>query len=180
VARNLDGNTMAALLPGNRLVTWAAATGTVTATISGLTDAEAHGALALDATGTSAWISSPEPRGNAKPADIEQTLPELSGHVTVRSLPGGTLSGTYLVDPAWSSVWPIGAGTNAPLVLVQGSTLGVMLTHPGAPPPVRRMNDFDGPGLSADRLCALLGEPNEDRAARTVAPSGAYQGPLCP
>jgi hypothetical protein len=180
VARNLDGNTMAALLPGNRLVTWAAATGTVTATISGLTDAEAHGALALDATGTSAWISSPEPRGNAKPADIEQSLPELSGHVTVRSLPGGTLSGTYLVDPAWSSVWPIGAGTNAPLVLVQGSTLGVMLTHPGAPPPVRRMNGFDGPGLSADRLCALLGEPNEDRAARTVAPSGAYQGPLCP
>ncbi len=181
VARSLDGNTLAALLPDAQLVTWAAATGTVTARISGLTDAEAHGALALDATGRSAWISSREAAGTAKPTDVERLVPELQNRVTVRSLPSGAHAGSYSYDPAWSSVWPLGTGKNTPLVLVQGSTLGVLLTHPGTQPPVNRMNGpDDGSDLSAGRLCELLGEPNEDAAARNVTPSGAYQGPLCP
>lgn len=181
LARSLDGGTVAALLPGGRLVAWAAATGTVTARVTGLTDAQAHGALALDATGRSAWISTHEAGNDAKPTDVERSLPELEDQVTVWSLAGGTRTGRYLYDPGWSSVWPLGTGTDSPLVLVQGSTLGVVLGHPGEQPPVRRINGLHpGPDLSAGRLCALLGEPNEDQAARKVTPSGAYQGPLCP
>ncbi|MFD9318082.1 hypothetical protein ACFWDQ_10300 [Streptomyces sp. NPDC060053] len=64
--------------------------------------------------------------------------------------------------------------------------LGIVVDRPGEPAPLRRLAAARADPPSAGRkltlsgLCALLGEPNHDKATRDLVPPGAYQGALCP
>ncbi|HEX9336665.1 MAG TPA: hypothetical protein VF892_12305, partial [Pseudonocardiaceae bacterium] len=184
VAMSLDGRTVAAIVPvtggGTQLVAWATATGTVTARVAGLTKEEGNGSLALDATGSRAWIAGRSDFIATRATNVEQILPAAMDQVLVLSLPSGARIGQFPLEQGWSAVWPLGSGLDAPLALVSGSTLGLVLPRPGAQPPARRLTSDASGDLSDARLCTLLGEPNQDKAAHDLAPSGAYQGPLCP
>ncbi|WP_405967297.1 trypsin-like peptidase domain-containing protein [Streptomyces sp. NBC_00015] len=195
---SLDGRTVAALVrePGTGtrgLVTWSTATGKVVSRIPRLVESGDFGTLALDATGTTAWVSTlAQEYGSltgttpsATGIQVEPIMgPTLAQRVSVRSLPNGKETGRFDYSGGW--IWPLGSGTGAPLALVDGSTLGIVLDRPGRPAPLRRLAAAKADPPSAGRkltlsgLCALLGEPNHDKATRDLVPPGAYQGALCP
>ncbi|WP_062648176.1 S1 family peptidase [Streptomyces maremycinicus] len=197
VTMSLDGGTVAALVrePGTGtrgLVAWSTATGEVVSRIPRLVESGDFGTLALDATGTTAWVSTLAQEygpltGRTASATGMQVEPiigaTLAQRVSVRSLPNGGETGRFDYSGGW--IWPLGSGTGAPLALVDGSTLGIVLDRPGEPDPLRRLaaakaDPGSGRKLTLSGLCALLGEPNHDKATRDLVPPGAYQGALCP
>ena len=197
VAMSLDGDTVAALVKdsgdGTRgLVAWSTRTGKVTARMPRLVKSGDFSTLALDASGDAAWISTlTQGYGNmigstGTPTDMQVEPivgPTLNQRVSVRSLSSGKESGRFDYSGGW--IWPLGSGTGAPLALVDGSTLGVVLARPGEPEPLRRLAAADADPKAAKRkltmsgLCSLLGEPNHDKATRDLVPDGAYKGDLC-
>ncbi|MFJ9018467.1 trypsin-like peptidase domain-containing protein [Streptomyces sp. NPDC102259] len=198
VTMSLDGGTVAALVrePGTGtrgLVAWSTGTGKVVSRIPRLVESGDFGTLALDATGTTAWVSTlAQGYGSltgrtpsATGLQLEPIMgPTLAQRVSVRSLSNGAERGRFAYSGGW--IWPLGSGVGAPLALVDGSTLGVVLDRPGEPDPLRRLAAAKADPRAAERkltlsgLCALLGEPNHDKATRDLVPPGAYQGALCP
>jgi hypothetical protein len=107
--------------------------------------------------------------------------------ISNKALANGTKSGPFTYPDA--SVWPLGTGIGAPLVLVDDSTLALVLPHPGPKTPLQRLTEAAAAAAEPDSaswtpsfatLCTLLGEPNQDQATRKLVPAGAYQGTLCP
>ncbi|MFH0174861.1 trypsin-like peptidase domain-containing protein [Streptomyces cacaoi] len=198
VTMSLDGRTVAALVresgTGTRgLVAWSTDTGKVVSRIPRLVKSGDFGTLALDATGSTAWVSTlAQESGSLTGSTPSSTgmqvepivVPKLTQRVSVRSLSNGREAGRFDYSGGW--IWPLGSGTGAPLALVDGSTLGIVLDRPGTPEPLRRLAAAKAAPRSAERkptlsgLCSLLGEPNHDKATRDLVPPGAYQGALCP
>ncbi|MFF3202593.1 trypsin-like peptidase domain-containing protein [Streptomyces sp. NPDC002962] len=198
VTMSLDGRRVAALVrePGTGtrgLVAWSTDTGKVVSRIPRLVESGDFGTLALDATGSTAWVSTLAQEygsltGSTPSATGMQVEPiigaTLAQRVSVRSLSNGGETGRFDYSGGW--IWPLGSGTGAPLALVDGSTLGIVLDRPGEPDPLRRLAAAKadprpaGRKLTLSALCALLGEPNHDKATRDLVPPGAYQGALCP
>lgn len=192
VASSLDGRTMAALLDGvhggsGQMIAWSTATGAVTARISGLSSAQVSGTLALDATGSTAWLSSQPDIGIMHTTNLQQIEAVLTPRGSVWSLSTGRLVAQFTYPTGWESVWPLGRGTRSPLVLMDGNTLGIVAASPAGPPPLTKVTTAASTGQSGappriGQLCSLLGDEvnDQDPATKDRVPSGAYQGQLCP
>lgn len=183
---------MAALIRDPRdgtgqLVAWSTATGAVTRRLPRIVPAGTLTTLALDATGSAAWISTlPQDLGVLRATNalqVPQEAAKMAWQVSVRSLSDGTESGPFAYPGR--AIWPLGSGIDTPLALVNGTMLGLVLPIPASPHPApsrrRRHRSASRRGSpTMAELCALLGEPNQDGATHDLAPSGAYQGKLCP
>src|SRR5262249_31428976 len=104
------------------------------------------------------------------------------------SSPAGAarLDTPYSFDSRWRALLPLGNGVDAAVLLLDTSTIGVMLQHPGQAPPLRRpaavsaKSRHGSVGDRINQLCALMADPNNDKAVRNLVPRDAYQGALCP
>ncbi|MCK7625906.1 serine protease [Streptomyces sp. RS10V-4] len=187
-----DGRTVAAVLKGRsgapaELRAWDIATGARTGYVPRLDPAEADGVLALNSTGTAAWFSL-SPDVDAVNGDAGLAAKAVSG-VSIRSLATGKRVGRSSYPLPWSTLIPLGESPNGPVLLVHGTSLGVVSAASGGRSPLQRVADAAGAGPrdplgkppGADRVCALLG-PQANDAATTgkLVPAGAYDGALCP
>ncbi|MFD0318464.1 nSTAND1 domain-containing NTPase [Streptomyces flavalbus] len=191
---SLDGRTVAAVLKGGsgapaELRAWNIATGTQTGHVPRLTPAEADGALALDATGTTAWISLPSDFDAINEADLTDFTEKSMSRVSLRSLTTGKRVAHSAYPGNWSTVMPLGDSPRGPVLLVRATALGVVSAASGGRSPLQRLADTAEAGVrdalrrppGADRLCALLGpQANATDNIEDLVPSGAYSGPLCP
>jgi hypothetical protein len=136
--------------------------------------------LALDATGSTAWISTIAPTGNlvTNGTDLAQMHIPPAQVVAVWTLATGTKIASFDSTNPWSA-WPLSSGVNSPLLLANGSTLGLVSSHQGEPSPAIRLATQNRDPITIAELCTLLAEPNQGSTSNAV-PSGAYQGNLCP
>lgn len=205
IALSLDGRTVAALLDaprsarsqtadstgsagtespvsgGGQLVAWDTATGAVTARVTGLTGEQVTGTLALDASGRTAWLSSPPDFGALRARDVRQLVAAATQHGTVMSLPSGRRVASFAYPVGWRSVVPLASGTGGPLLLTDGDTLGVVSVSAPLRVITAAASVPGGSEPGAGELCSLLGEQaNGRKATKSLVPNGAYDGPLCP
>lgn len=191
VTSSLDGRTIAALVDGvhggrGQLIAWNTATGAVTASIGGLSTAQVSGTLALDATGSTAWLSSQPDIGTMHTTNLLQIGAGVTQHGSVWSLTSGHQIAQFTYPTGWDSIWPLGSGARSPLVLMDGNILGVVTTTAGSAPlaKITAAASTGQSGVAADiaSLCSLLGSEvnNQDQETQNKVPSGAYQGQLCP
>jgi hypothetical protein len=102
------------------------------------------------------------------------------------SLPDGRkLTAPDHIDASWGRVVPLTDDMNGPLALNRAGMIGLALPRSGQAPPLRRLADAVGaPSPHADdlmdRLCALLADPNNDKAVHDLVPQDASEEPLCP
>ncbi|MFK4037023.1 trypsin-like peptidase domain-containing protein [Nonomuraea wenchangensis] len=193
---SLDGRTVAAVLrgaPGTpaELRAWDIATGAQTGYVPRLDPAEADGAFALNSTGTAAWFSLAFDFDaiNDDNASLADFTAKARNRVSVRSLATGKRVGRSPHPGTWLSLMPLGDSLDGPVLLVNGTALGVVLVASGGRSPLQRVADAAeaGPRDAAakppgvDHVCALLGpQVNDSRNIKKLVPPGAYDGPLCP
>ncbi|GAA2513349.1 serine protease [Winogradskya humida] len=193
IAVSLDRSTVAVTVPAANssvdavvLRAWSAGPAT---RITGLTGPEQHGSPALTADGSVLIIPAAVELPTVRASDIrqinEQARTVLSAWTVrdgKRQAKGG-FSGSAL-DTAWQALLPLGRDPGGPVLLLDTSTIGVVLVQDGQPAPLRRLADAatatHAEYADADRLCALMAGPNIDTAARKNVPKDAYQGELCP
>lgn len=180
VSVSLDGRRVAAMTRAGpdayRITEWDAATGRVTARVDGLSGEQGRGSLALDATGSQAVVSwLPEP-GRQDATDVRQLAAALGWRASVWRLPAAGPPTQLRLPPGWTVVL---SGEDAPLVVVNGDALGLLL--PGGEPPLRRLDRAgragpshrDGVDGQVDRLCAVLADQRLSAAEQDLVPPGA-------
>ncbi|MCX4985843.1 serine protease [Streptomyces sp. NBC_00572] len=192
---SLDGRTVAAVLKGAsgapaELRAWNIATGAQTGYVPRLDPAEADGTLALNSTGTAAWFSLlPDFDAINDNADIADFAAEAGSRVSIRSLATGKRVGRSSYPGAWPTLMPLGDSPDGPVLLVDGTALGVVSAASDGRSPLQRVADAAEAGPreairkppSIDRVCALLGpQANDSRNIKNAVPSGAYNRSLCP
>ncbi|MGW2083021.1 nSTAND1 domain-containing NTPase [Streptomyces sp. NPDC001939] len=191
---SLDGRTVAAVLKGApgapaELRAWNIATGAQTGYIPRLDPAEADGTLALNSTGTAAWFSLLSDTDAINDADLSDFEKKAGSRVSIRSLTTGKRVGRYSFPSAWPTLMPLGDSPDGPVLLVDGTALGVVSAASGGRSPLQRLGDAADAGPreaiskppGVDRLCALLGpQVNDSHNIKKSVPSGAYNGSLCP
>ncbi|HEX5493342.1 MAG TPA: hypothetical protein VFX70_02050, partial [Mycobacteriales bacterium] len=126
-----------------------------------------------------------------QPTDVRKLNSQLAqadlGRVSVWSLPSGTRSPVVArFGGPWDVLRPLGTGAGAPVALVNGDAVGLVLPS-GPDSALDRLTDLarTDPGESVDpdtavtRLCRVLADTSESATTRKLIPAGAYHGPLC-
>ncbi|MFC9701395.1 trypsin-like peptidase domain-containing protein [Streptomyces sp. NPDC056943] len=186
-----DGRTVAAVLKGTpgasaELRAWNIATGAQTGYVPRLDPAEADGTLALNSTGSAAWFSL---ASDFDAVNDDDFVAETGSRLSIRSLATGKRVGHSSYPLAWSTLIPLGDSPEGPVLLIDGTVLGVVSAASGGRSPLQRVADAAEAGPrepinkppGVDRVCALMGpQVNDSRNIKKLIPSGAYDGSLCP
>jgi hypothetical protein len=187
IAVSLDGHTVAArlLTDGSAEVdVWDVRSLTVTARITDLTEDEARGSLTLSPNGSTLLSTWSHGLDGRMPSHVTQS-PDVASTLSTWSLPSGQRRPEYKFDPEWTDLVPLTENPDGPLALLHNSTIGLVLPGEGKTPPLRRLvetRDEDAPGIGdlMARLCAIMADPNTDKAVRELVPPDADQEELCP
>ncbi|HEU5108148.1 MAG TPA: ATP-binding protein, partial [Micromonosporaceae bacterium] len=194
LAVSLDWSTVAATMPpddgGVTALVLRSWSGGPIARVTDLTEAEQRGAPALTADGSVLLIPATPDLPLVRASDVRQINDRARTVLSAWTVPGGArqavASGGFAGSAlhfGWNALLPLGRDPLGPVLVLETSTTGVVLAHKGRPAPLRRLSDAaaDLPAaVTADRLCALMADPNTDQAVREFVPKDAYQGALCP
>jgi hypothetical protein len=148
--------------------------------VTDLSGPEQRGAPALTADGSVLLIPATPDLPLVRASDVRQINDKTRTVLSAWTVPGGARQTT---GSGGFAGYPLG-----PVLVLETSTIGVVLAHDGRPAPLSRLSDAaaDRPAadrsaaVTADRLCTLMADPNTDRAVREFVPKDAYQGALCP
>jgi len=194
LAVSLDSSTVAVTMPpddsGATAVVLRSWSGGPVARMTGLTGTEQYGSPALTADGSVLLIPVRTFPPQVRASDVRQLDDQVRTVLSAWTVPGGArqaagsggFAGATLYS-SWRALLPLGRDPLGPVLVLETSTIGVVLAHDGRPAPLRRLSDAATArqaAVTADRLCALMTDPNTDTAVRQSAPKDAYQGELCP